>query len=65
MIDLGPHAAFIIASYAFAVIALAGLAAWIVLDSRNLKATLAQLEASGVKRRSRRTASNGTDGPQS
>ena len=56
MIDLGAHAVFIIASYAFAVVALAALASWIVMDSRNLKATLAQLEASGVKRRSRRAA---------
>ena len=63
MMDLGPHAAFIIASYAFATVALVGLAVWIVTDGRNQQRTLAQLEASGVKRRSRRAAAVDLDRP--
>jgi heme exporter protein D len=54
--DLGPHAAFIIAAYAAAVIVLGGLIAWVRLDYRAQRRKLADLEARGVSRRSERTA---------
>ncbi len=53
--DLGPHAAFIWASYALFLIVLAGLIAWLVFDGRRQERALADLEARGVKRRSARS----------
>ena len=50
--DLGPHATFIIASYAAAIFILAILIGWIVVESRTLKRTLADLESRGLRRRS-------------
>jgi heme exporter protein D len=50
--DLGPHAIFIIASYASAAFLLAILIGWIVVENRVLKRTLADLESRGVRRRS-------------
>jgi heme exporter protein D len=52
MIDLGPHAAFIVGAYAATVIVLAGLIGWIVTDARTQNRLLAELEAQGVTRRS-------------
>ena len=54
--DLGPHAAFIVAAYATAVIVLGGLIAWVLLDHRTQRRKLADLETRGVSRRSERTA---------
>jgi heme exporter protein D len=53
MIDLGPHAAFIWASYAIYAVVLAGLIGWLVWDGARTKQQLADLEARGVSRRSR------------
>jgi heme exporter protein D len=50
--NLGPHAAFIVAAYAAAVAVVAGLVAWVVLDFRAQKRALGDLEAHGVTRRS-------------
>jgi heme exporter protein D len=50
--DLGPHAAYIIASYAAVVIVLAGLTLWLFLDGRRQRRLLEELEARGVRRRS-------------
>jgi heme exporter protein D len=50
--DLGPHAAFIIASYAASAVILALLIGWIVAENRALKRTLADLDARGITRRS-------------
>ncbi len=50
--DLGPHAAFIIASYAVVTAVMAGLVAWLVVDGRRQQQALAELEARGVRRRS-------------
>ncbi|MEW5963185.1 MAG: heme exporter protein CcmD [Pseudomonadota bacterium] len=50
--DLGPHAAFIVASYAAVVIVLAGLTLWLILDGRHQRRLLEELEARGVRRRS-------------
>lgn len=53
--DLGPHAAFIWASYAIFAIVLATLIGWLLIDGRRQADALADLEARGVKRRSDRT----------
>ena len=50
--NLGPHAAFIIASYAAAVAVVAALIAWVFLDFRAQRRALGDLEAHGVTRRS-------------
>jgi heme exporter protein D len=50
--NLGPHAAFIVAAYAAAVAVVAGLVAWVALDFRAQKRVLGDLEAHGVTRRS-------------
>jgi heme exporter protein D len=50
--DLGPHAVFIVLSYATAIVVLAALIAWICVDHRALKRTLTALEKQGVTRRS-------------
>jgi heme exporter protein D len=52
MMDLGPHAAFIVIAYAAAVAIVAGLIVWVALDRRQLARTLHELEAEGVSRRS-------------
>ena len=53
--DLGPHAAFILAAYAAAAVVIGGLIAWVLLDYRAQMHKLAELEARGVTRRSDRT----------
>ena len=50
--DLGPHAAFIWASYAVAVAVLGALIAWLVFDGRRQQRLIDELEARGVRRRS-------------
>ena len=57
MFGLGPHYAFICASYAIVAFVLAGLIVWIVWDGRTQRRLLAELEAQGVTRRSKRHAS--------
>lgn len=52
--DLGPHAAFIWASYAAVAIVLAVLVAWLLWDGRRQRHLLEDLESRGVRRRSRR-----------
>ena len=54
--DLGPHAAFIVASYVMAALVVLGLAAWVLADYRAQQRVLADLEARGVTRRSREAA---------
>jgi heme exporter protein D len=51
---LGPHADFIIASYALTVFVVAALIAWVVLDYGTQRRVLGDLEARGVTRRARR-----------
>ncbi len=58
--DLGPHATFILASYALVTLVLVGLAAWLWLDGRHQEQLIADLERRGVRRRSRSGAT--TDG---
>lgn len=50
--DLGPHAAFIWASYAAVVLVLTLLIAWLAADGRQQQQRLDELEARGVRRRS-------------
>jgi heme exporter protein D len=50
--DLGPHAAFIVASYAVAALVVLGLIAWVLADFRAQRRVLADLEARGMRRRS-------------
>jgi|JRYF01.1.fsa_nt_gb heme exporter protein D len=62
--DLGPHATFIIASYAASGVILALLIGWIVAENRALKRTLADFEARGITRRSEeRKAASRKSGP--
>ena len=51
--NLGPHADFIIASYAVTAFVVAAMVAWVVLDHSSLKRVLGDLEEQGVTRRSR------------
>ena len=55
-IDLGAHAAFIVAAYGMAVLIVIALTGWVALDYRAQKRRLAKLEADGVTRRSGRTS---------
>ena len=50
--ELGPHAAFIVAAYAAGGVVVAALIAWIVADHRAQQRILAELERQGVTRRS-------------
>ena len=52
MIETGAHGGFIVAAYVVAVLVLAGLALWIVLDGRAQRRRIAELESRGVRRRS-------------
>ena len=52
--SLGPHAAFIWASYGAMAIVVAALVGWLVVDGRRLERRLADLEARGIRRRSAR-----------
>jgi heme exporter protein D len=51
--DLGPHAAFIIAAYAVAVVVVLGLIAWVLADHGAQRRLLADLDARGVTRRAK------------
>ncbi len=48
---LGPYADFILAAYSVAVLVIASLIVWVVLDHRAQRRLLADLEARGVRRR--------------
>jgi heme exporter protein D len=53
--DLGPHAVFIVAAYAVAVLVAVTLIVWVMLDHRAQRRSLDDLEAHGVMRRSDRS----------
>jgi len=55
---LGPHASFIVTSYATVAAVVVLLIAWIAIDYRRQKERLRELEASGVTRRSGRSAAD-------
>jgi heme exporter protein D len=56
--NLGPHADFIVASYAVTVFVVALLIAWVVLDYSSQRRILGDLEERGVQRRSQRAEDN-------
>lgn len=49
---MGPHAAYIIASYLVVAGTVGTLIAWLFADARATAAKIAELEARGVRRRS-------------
>ena len=55
--NLGPHASFIVGSYAVVAVVVAALIGWVTADYRRQRATLADLERRGISRRSARQAS--------
>ena len=58
MIDLGKHAVFIWASYGVVTFVVLALIIWLWFDGKRHGSRLAELEASGVRRRSQSGASN-------
>ena len=54
--SLGPYASFIVTSYALVTAVVFILIAWIAIDYHRQKARLRELDASGVVRRSGRSA---------
>ena len=54
------HAAYVFTSYGIAALTVLGLVAWVVLDGRTRRRELAELEASGIRRRSAEPASGET-----
>jgi heme exporter protein D len=54
--NLGPHAAFIIAAYAAALAVVSGLIAWVLADHAAQRKLLADLDARGMTRRSEKEA---------
>ena len=56
--SLGPYAAFIVTSYALVTLVVVILIVWIAIDYRRQKERLRDLEASGVVRRSGRSAAD-------
>ena len=55
--NLGPHASFIVGSYAVVAVVVAVLIGWVIADYRRQRATLADLERRGISRRSAQQAS--------
>jgi heme exporter protein D len=51
---LGPYAVFIVSAYATALVVIVGLIVWVAADYAAQKRVLGELEARGVKRRSKR-----------
>jgi heme exporter protein D len=56
--SLGPYTTFIVTSYALAAVVVAILIVWIAIDYRSQKQRLRELDASGVVRRSGRSAAD-------
>ncbi len=57
---LGNHGGFILAAYGLAILVIAVVFVWIVVDGRAQRRQLAELEARGVRRRSARNADGET-----
>jgi heme exporter protein D len=56
--SLGPYAPFIVTSYLLVSAVVLILIVWIAIDYRRQKERLRELEASGISRRSTRTAAD-------
>lgn len=59
MIDLGPHAGFIVWSYAGVIVLLLALIGYVAWDARRAREKLRALEARGIRRRSDTPATSG------
>jgi heme exporter protein D len=57
MLDLGPHASFIIAAYGVTFVAVAALVLATLADDRKQRRKLAELERLGIRRRSAKAPS--------
>ena len=55
---LGPYASFIVTSYLVVAVVVLILIVWIAVDYRRQKLRLRELEASGITRRSGRSATD-------
>ena len=55
---LGPYASFIVTSYLLVTAVVMMLIVWIAVDYRRQKSRLRELEASGITRRSGRSAAD-------
>jgi len=58
--NLGPHAAFIVAAYTVAAAVMIGMIVWVWLDYRWQLRMLSELEARGVTRRSHQVSERKT-----
>lgn len=56
--SLGPYASFIVTSYVLVAAVVLLLIVWIIADYRRQQARLKEIEASGVTRRSGRSAAD-------
>ena len=56
--SLGPYTTFIVTSYLVVLVVVTVLIAWIAIDYRRQKSRLSDLEASGIVRRSGRSATD-------
>jgi len=56
--SLGPYASFIVTSYVLVAAVVLLLIVWIIADYRRQQARLREIEASGVTRRSGRSAAD-------
>jgi heme exporter protein D len=56
--SLGPYASFIVTSYMLVTAVVLMLIAWIAIDYRRQRERLRELEASGIVRRSGRSAAD-------
>ena len=61
MIDLGPHAIFIVSAYLGVVLVVVLLIVWTILSARRQKARLTELEQRGIHRRSEKPATVNLD----
>ncbi|MGH6735231.1 MAG: heme exporter protein CcmD [Methyloceanibacter sp.] len=52
MFDLGPHAVFIVAAYGVTFVALGALTLATIMDDREQRRMLSELERKGIRRRS-------------
>lgn len=59
VMDLGNHAGYILAAYGLAVLVVAVLFVWVILDGRAQRHRLAELESRGVRRRSHKPNQQG------
>ncbi|GLS17565.1 hypothetical protein GCM10007874_05800 [Labrys miyagiensis] len=59
--DLGTHWAFIVWAYAAALVVIVSLIVWVLADYRLQRKTLADLEARGLRRRSRQGSPPGKE----